>query len=389
MHQLRTDLDTPDQLSLTMDHSHSIMDLLIETSSSLSVMVVQIFMIFISVYCLLHSPNHKNTQNKLFRLVMPIVTPFRSGRIQKESYDCLSIIILCATYVLMLKILINTCTLNMRLSKIENNILIHIVKLLNLIKSFMNVLKNAKIRSRPCNRKLNVYVNTRNCKNRQAVSMIMIIFRKHRHGHKVTTIKTLEILTLHRCQLNVCSYTDAVYPKEYCYHLTGINVRLICLLIRINSNFELSFSLFLAVTYLCCLVFILTRSSTGSVRFIPNQNRTANHILKLREQPKTETRNYTRKNGRCNTSMFLKRVCKLKFENLRKMTSHRYKNILYLTTLIIHLSRINSTLSEMKAKSMKKKQQLGTPNIKIQAKNHDHVYRGYYNLYLTPCNTDG
>ncbi len=150
--------------------------------------------------------------------------------------------------------------------------------------------------------------------------------------------------------------------------------RLICLLIRINSIFELYFSHFLAVTYLCSLAFVLTRSMSGPVRFVYYQNRNAKLILKPTDQPKTDYQKHTRKNGWCDTWRLFTPACKLKFQNLRQTTTHRYKLIPYIDTLIIRHLRINNTAPTMTNIRANIPQILNTHTAYFLEKFHDHVY---------------
>ncbi len=189
-----------------------------------------------------------------------------------------------------------------------------------------------------------------------------------------------------RCQ---CLYRRSPRTGYNEYFLVPINVRLICLLIRINSNFELYFSPFLAVTYFCSLAFVLTGSTSGPVRFMHYQNRNANLILKLTDQPKTESQKHTRKNGRCGTWRFFIPACKLKFQNLRKTTTDRYKHTPSRDTLTIRQLCIRNTTSTMTGKLVNKPRILTTHTIHYLHKFHDHAYDTYYSLYVTPGHPHG
>ncbi len=350
----------------------------------LAMIFVLFFKIKITTHCQLHTLYNLHLPNKLFHmLVVQIVPLFWLGRILISSCKNCSISFLCVLAVLLIMLLNVTCMTNGTLSFTVNDIITRMYNALNGTKSNAYVLKNHKRRDRYIVKHLTV---SKNCKNNEVLSMIMMIyFKPHQHVQKDINVKAMKVLTLNHCQLNSCSYIDALGPNVHCCQYTGINERLISMLIRFNSNFGLHFLFSTTLAWL----FDLFMTSYWLARFIRSQNRFSKHILNLTVRSKTGYQKQTRKNGRCNTWTLSKPVCKLKFENLRETTPHRYKHIPYLSTLIIHLLGIKATLPTIKAKLTHKRQITSTPNAKSLTKNHDHVYMGKYSLYVTPCINDG
>ncbi len=130
-----------------------------KTLPHLCVIFVTIMQIYISIYCQLHGPNHKCIQNKLFlQLVMPIVTPFRFGRIQKDSDYYHSNFTSCAMYVLILIVLTNTCISNAGISDHIDWLMKHMKNQVNTVKHQKNVLKNHKILLDRCSKRLIVKI---------------------------------------------------------------------------------------------------------------------------------------------------------------------------------------------------------------------------------------
>ncbi len=221
------------------------------------------------------------------------------------------------------------------------------------------------------------------------ISMIMIIYKMDRLVQKVTCVKTFQILTLSRCHPNSMCYIDAIGPYAQCYHIMRINIRLITALIRINSFFRLQISVFKNVTCFYNLVFGITRSSNVPIRFIQFNNRFANLILDMTDQPKTESRKYTRKNGWCDTWRFFIPACKLKFQILRQTIINRYKIISCIDTLITLSSCIKRSISTSSLKSVKMNHTQSTHTAYFLTKNHDHEYVSTIDLYVTPGNHHG
>ena len=210
MNHLRTDLDTTDPTCPTTDHTNSLMDMFIKTLPSLSVVFVLIIVIFNSIICQLHSPNHKCIQNKLFlQLVMPIVTPFRFGRIQKESDYCHSNITSCVMYVLILIMLTNTCTSNASISDHIDWIMKHMINQVNIVKHQKNVLKIHKILLDRCSKlsivKTKYTIAVRNVNVAFKIFMIMIILTSKILVQKVTRKNIAQNHICITCQAKIYS----------------------------------------------------------------------------------------------------------------------------------------------------------------------------------------
>ncbi len=375
-----------DPLSLTMDYTHF---LPIQTIITLFCLSILIFVTFnkniCTVNCHMHTHNNKHFHNKLFHMLAVLyVSPFWLGIILNDSCIKCSKSDACYIFVLWMKMLKSTCILYGILSNIIMRKLLHIKEYLNTIKSRQNVLKIININPRHIVKHLIVCNIVINCKNMHRIYMIMIIYKMYRLVQKVTCIKALQILTSRRCHPNSLCNIDALGPYAQCYHITGINIRLITALIRINSYFRLQISVFQNVTCFYNLDFGKTRSSNVPIRFIHFNNRFANLILDMTDQPKTESPKYTRKNGWCDTWRFFIPACKLKFQILRQAIVCRYKIISYIDTLIIQSSCIKRSISTSSLKSVKKSHTQGTHTTYFLRENHDHEYVNTIDLYVTP-----
>ena len=335
----------------------------------LAMIFVLFFKIKITTHCQLHTLYNLHLPNKLFHmLVVQIVPLFWLGRILISSCKNCSISFLCVLAVLLIMLLNVTCMTNGTLSFTVNDIITRMYNALNGTKSNAYVLKNHKRRDRYIVKHLTV---SKNCKNNEVLSMIMMIyFKPHQHVQKDINVKAMKVLTLNHCQLNSCSYIDALGPNVHCCQYTGINERLISMLIRFNSNFGLHFLFSTTLAWL----FDLFMTSYWLARFIRSQNRKSNFSLDLTVHPKTESRKYTRKNGASNTCHKFIRSCKLKMLKLRRRHRHWDKVIPSINTLIIEAFCIKQGNDLLTPNMVNAKMQQHAPTYLFWRKNHDHRY---------------
>ena len=380
----QTDNDPP---NLTMDYTHFLLELII-TLFGLSILI---FVSFnkksYTLNCHMHTQNFKHILNKLFHMLVALyVSPFWHGIIHSDSCIKCSKSDICNLYVLLITKLKTTCILYASLRDHVTRIIFYMMKCLNTMKFSKNVLKNHKIRSRKIVKHLKACYNVENCKTTQSVSMIMMIYKVCRHVQKVVTNETLKTLTFDQCHPKSAGYIDALGPNVHCYGIPGINIRLIIALILVNSFLETKFQFFKTFH-----VFVASLSfQIGPIRLLRFQNRNAKLILKQTGQPKTDITKHNRKNGRINTCLFFRPVCKLKIANFEKTRPQRYNLKLVLDTIIIQHHCIRMPESNNNGKIMKKHQILHSPNVPFRRKNHDHTYiENNGNLYVKPCNNHG